>query len=65
MEEMKFEDRMKRLEAIVDRLESGEADMDESIALYEEGLALSKALKKQLTEFEKKIEDINKENEDE
>jgi exodeoxyribonuclease VII small subunit len=35
--ELSFEDALKRLEAIVQRLESGEATLDESIALYAEG----------------------------
>ena len=32
-----FEDTMKRLEEIVNKLESGEASLDESIKLFEEG----------------------------
>jgi exodeoxyribonuclease VII small subunit len=35
--ELSFEDALKRLEAIVQRLESGEATLDESITLYAEG----------------------------
>ncbi|MBQ1478208.1 MAG: exodeoxyribonuclease VII small subunit [Erysipelotrichaceae bacterium] len=65
MAKEKFEDQMKRLEEIVEKLEAGETDMDESISLYEEGLELSRKLKKQLQNFEKKIEEINKDHEDE
>ena len=65
MAKEKFEDQMKRLEEIVGKLEAGETDMDESISLYEEGLELSRKLKKQLQNFEKKIEEINKDHEDE
>ena len=41
--EMKFEDAMKRLGEIVRMLENGEASLDESIALFEEGIKLSKS----------------------
>ncbi|MBR7161193.1 MAG: exodeoxyribonuclease VII small subunit, partial [Clostridia bacterium] len=45
----------KKLQEIVEKLERGDIELDESIELYEEGLKLSKELKKQLTDFEKKI----------
>ena len=61
--ESKFETQMKKLESIVDKLEREDVDLDESISLYEEGLKLSKTLKKQLQDFEKKIEALNKDNE--
>jgi exodeoxyribonuclease VII small subunit len=35
--ELSFEEALKRLEAIVQRLESGDATLDESISLYAEG----------------------------
>ena len=65
MAEKKFEEKMNRLENIVDLLEKGEVDLDESIKLYEEGLKLSKTLKDELAKFEEKIEELNKENADE
>ena len=37
IEELSFEDALKRLETIVHRLESGEASLDEAINLYAEG----------------------------
>lgn len=61
--ENKFETQMKKLESIVDKLEKDDVDLDESISLYEEGLKLSKTLKKQLLDFEKKIEALNKDDE--
>ena len=51
MEELKFEDKMNRLNEIVDLLEKGEVSLDESIKLYEEGLKLSKSLKEELKTF--------------
>ena len=38
--DLSFEDALKRLETIVSRLESGQAPLEESIALYEEGAKL-------------------------
>jgi len=57
---MKFEEQMKKLQQIVDKMEQNDIDLDESIALYEEGLKLSKTLKKQLDKFEEKIGELNK-----
>jgi exodeoxyribonuclease VII small subunit len=37
---MSFEDALGRLESIVKRLENGEASLEESIVLYEEGVKL-------------------------
>lgn len=61
--EVKFETQMKKLQQIVDKLEKDDVDLDESISLYEEGLKLSKSLKQQLQEFEKKIEALNSDEE--
>ena len=57
--ELKFEEKMKRLENIVNELESENTDLDTSLALYEEGLDLSKKLKDELSKFQKKIEELN------
>lgn len=62
--EMKFEDQMNRLQEIVNELEKDNADLDKSIELYQEGLKLSKSLKDELAKFEKKINELN-EDEDE
>lgn len=56
--EIKFEDQMSRLQDIVNQLEKDNIDLDKSIALYEEGLQLSNALKKQLIKFEDKINSL-------
>ena len=50
-----FEDRLARLEKIVERLESGEAGLDESLRLYAEGAELIRACRKILEAAEKKI----------
>ncbi|MBR3264684.1 MAG: exodeoxyribonuclease VII small subunit [Erysipelotrichaceae bacterium] len=61
--ELTFEQQMKKLQDIVEKLESGDVDLDASIKLYEDGLKLSKELKKQLLVFEDKIEKLGQENE--
>lgn len=59
---IKFEEAVKRLEEIVEELETGEFDLDKAIQIFEEGLALSKFCKKRLEEAEQKIEIIKKQN---
>jgi exodeoxyribonuclease VII small subunit len=51
----RFEDAMKRLEEIVARLEKGELTLEESLALYEEGVMLSRHCHAKLEEAEGKI----------
>ncbi len=51
-----FEQSMKRLETIVDELESGELSLEDSISRYEEGIKLSRRLQQVLDESEKRIE---------
>lgn len=55
MEEIKFEDAIKRLEEISKELESGALTLDESINKFEEGMKLSKLCTKILNNAEKKI----------
>ena len=56
MAEMKFEDGLKRLEKIVEELESGNLSLDDSLEKYEEGIKLSKACTKRLEVARKKVE---------
>ena len=53
---LEFEASMKRLETIVEELESGELTLEDSIARYEEGVKLSRGLTARLDEAEKRIE---------
>lgn len=57
---MKFEENMKRLEEIVGILDRGEATLDDSLKLFEEGMKISGACSKKLEEMEKKIEKLKK-----
>jgi exodeoxyribonuclease VII small subunit len=56
--ELSFEDALKRLEAIVHRLESGEASLDESISLYAEGDKLRGQCEARLQAAQARIERI-------
>ncbi len=56
--ELSFEDALKRLETIVHRLESGEASLDESIALYAEGDQLRGQCEARLQAAQARIEKI-------
>ena len=60
MAKLKFEDKMKRLQEIVDLLDSSDIELDKSISLYKEGLELSEELKEQLSAYEEKIEELKK-----
>lgn len=55
---LSFEDALKRLENIVHRLESGEATLEESIALYEEGAQLRAQCEARLKSAQEKIDKI-------
>ena len=50
-----FEDSVKELEKIVTELENGDISLDESIALFEKGMKLSKNLEQMLDTAEKKV----------
>jgi exodeoxyribonuclease VII small subunit len=56
---LSFEDALKRLETIVQRLESGDASLDESITLYTEGDALRTQCERRLKDAQARIEKIS------
>lgn len=57
--DLSFEDALKRLEAIVHELESGEAPLDKSIELYAEGDRLHKQCETRLRDAQARIEQIS------
>ena len=59
-EELSFEESLKRLEEIVETLETGNASLDESIRLYEEGMTLAKSCMTRLNEAKLKLKKIQK-----
>ncbi len=56
MAKIKFEDALKGLEDIVERLEKGELSLDETLSQYEEGIRLYKQCTTLLEDAEKKIQ---------
>ena len=54
-EEISLEAALARLEAFVRELEAGNIDLDRSLALFEEGVGLSRLASKRLGEAEVKI----------
>jgi exodeoxyribonuclease VII small subunit len=55
-----FEAALQKLETIVQRLEKGELTLEESLALYEEGIRLSRLCHAKLEEAEGRIEQLVK-----
>ena len=54
-----FEEAMKRLEEIVRLLENGQVSLDESIKLYEEGVALVNSANTLLTSAKQKLINVS------
>lgn len=52
---MDFETKMQELEKVVNDLEKGDMNLDESLIKFEQGMKLSKECNKMLEEAEKKI----------
>ncbi len=57
----KFEEQLTALETVVEKLERGELSLDESVALFEEGVRLSTACKKELDSAEGRIQALTEE----
>lgn len=53
-----FETSMKRLAEIVAALESGELSLEDSLRLFEEGVALSRGAQARLDGVERRIEEL-------
>ncbi|QGT98966.1 Exodeoxyribonuclease VII small subunit [Candidatus Syntrophocurvum alkaliphilum] len=55
MEKISFEEALQKLEAIVDKLESGELELQEALKLFEEGVRLSVYCQSELKATDYKI----------
>ena len=53
-----FEANLKKLEVIVDKLESGDIGLEESVELYEEGMRIKKICDKKIKDIEMQIKKI-------
>ena len=60
MKDIKFEDALNKLEDVVDKLETGDISLDDSLKVFEEGNELVKLCLKKLNEAEQKIKSITK-----
>ncbi|MDD3268458.1 MAG: exodeoxyribonuclease VII small subunit [Syntrophomonadaceae bacterium] len=60
MENVRFEDALKKLGDIVDQLESGELELEESIDVFEEGIKLSLYCQQELKKAEGRIRQLVK-----
>lgn len=58
IQSLSFEAALAELEQIVSKLESGEVELDQSIAIYERGAALKAHCEARLKEAELKVEKI-------
>lgn len=53
-----FEDALKELESIVQKMERGELKLDESLKLFERGIALTQQCRKSLDAAELKVKNL-------
>ena len=58
----KFEDALQDLEGVVEQLDSGALSLEESLQAFEEGVALVRFLEAKLTEVEKRVEVLTRDN---
>ena len=62
IEEIEFEKALKKLESIVEKLESGDLSLAESLDKFSEGVKLIKYCRNELNEAEEKVEKVLKDN---
>jgi exodeoxyribonuclease VII small subunit len=55
-----FETSLERLESLVNRMESGDATLEQSLAWFEEGMGLIKSCQSQLKHAEQKVQELIK-----
>ncbi|MFO8062205.1 MAG: exodeoxyribonuclease VII small subunit [bacterium] len=63
--ETKLEKKIEEIESIVKKLEAEETDLDESIKMYEKGITLIKECENIIGDYEEKIKNVLKEEENE
>ncbi len=60
MEKLNFDSALERLEDIVEQLESGQLSLEESLAIFEEGVSLSLYCQKELKKTDGKVQRLLK-----
>ena len=58
-----FEDALSRLETLVEKMESGEGTLEQSLDWFEEGMSLIKSCQQELESAEKKVRELIKNSE--
>lgn len=58
--EISFEESLKRLENLVNKMESGDATLEQSLVWFEEGMGLIKLCQVQLNNAEQKVQELVK-----
>lgn len=54
----RFEERMARLESLIDRIESGEIGLEDSIDAYEQGVAIIESCRSLLESAEQRVDEL-------
>ena len=54
-----FEQSLGSLQALVERLESGDLSLEESLAAFEQGVALTRDCQQALSQAEQKVQQLN------
>ena len=56
-----FEQRLERLEHLAEKLRDGKIPLEDAVAIFEEGMKLSKSLEKDLARVERRVEILTEE----
>ncbi len=64
IEPASFEESLDELEALVERMESGELSLEESLSAFERGIALTRSCQKALRAAEQRVEILTAKNPD-
>ncbi len=62
--EMNFEDKLAKLEMIVEKLEKGQISLDESLVLFEHGITLARECNTMLKSARQRVEKLIEEDND-
>lgn len=63
--EPRFDEMLRKLEAVVARLESGDLGLEDSLAAFEEGVQLSRDAQRRLDAAERRVEELLRSSDDE
>jgi exodeoxyribonuclease VII small subunit len=53
---MKFEEKLKELELLNNKIKSGEMPLEETVLYFEQGMKIAESLEKEITEIERRVE---------